>query len=75
MATFYVGWGCTPIEVETNNENETQILQWCATLSQSQGHYGRMFEYLVSDEGQEALETLAAQNFKEMIDFVLFVEG
>ncbi len=74
MAKFNVGWGATPVEVKTNNENETKILQWCSSLSQSQGFYGRLFEYLTSDEGAEYLAHLAEQNFKEAIDFVLYVE-
>lgn len=74
MAKFNVGWGCTPVEVETNNENETQILQWCATLSQSQGNYGRLFEHLISEEGREDLQILVDQHFTQMLDFILFVE-
>ena len=74
MATFNVGLGATPVEVRTNNENETKILQWCTSLSQSQGFYDRLFEHLSSDEGREYLAHLAEQNFKEAIDFVLYVE-
>jgi hypothetical protein len=74
MATFNVGWGATPVEVKTNNENETKILHWCASLSQSQGFYGRLFEYLASEDGAEELAQLAEQNFKNAIDFVLYIE-
>lgn len=49
-----------------------QILNACKHLSQSQGAYGRLYEYL--KENREALEYLASLNFKDEIDFIMYIE-
>ena len=55
-------------------EKEKQILAWCKSLSMSQGLYCRLYSHLTSDEGREYLSHLAAQNFTDSLDFVLYVE-
>lgn len=53
--------------------NKKQILDTCKELAESQGSYGRLYEAL--KENEEALEYLEKQNFKDAIDFILFIEG
>lgn len=72
IAKFNVGFGGRPVEVEVANENEKQILQWCADLSMSQGSYCRLFKHLMATP--EDLELLAEQGFKNAVEFVMFVE-
>lgn len=50
-----------------------QIIQWCKQLSGAQGYYGRLLDKLEHDEA--ALNKLAEMNFKDIIDFVLYIEG
>lgn len=49
-----------------------QILNTCKHLSQSQGSYGRLYEYL--KENKEALDYLVSLNFKDKLDFILYIE-
>lgn len=56
------------------NEKQKMVLGWCQSLACSQGFYGRLYEYLTSDEGYEYLNEIAEQNFTDMLDFVLYVE-
>lgn len=53
--------------------NAVQILNTCQILSQSQGSYGRLYEYLKTH--REALEYLVSLNFKDEIDMVMFFEA
>ena len=50
-----------------------KILEWCKTLSASQGFYGRLLEQF--EENPESLDELAKNNFNDIIDFVLFIES
>lgn len=50
-----------------------QILNTCQILSQSQGSYGRLYEYLKANK--EALEYLVSLNFKDNLDMIMFLEG
>jgi len=52
---------------------QDKILKWCKDLSAHQGFYGRLYKYLV--ENPDELEELAKQNFKDCIEFIMFVES
>lgn len=53
-------------------ENEERILDWCASLAQSQGFYERLLSALKGD--RELLHDYAEQGFNDILDFVMFVE-
>jgi hypothetical protein len=53
------------------NMNKNQIMEVITELSYSQGFYGR----LKRDMTDEALDYLEAQNFKDSLDLILFLEG
>jgi hypothetical protein len=53
------------------NMNRNQIIEVITELSYSQGFYGR----LKRDMTDEALDCLEAQNFKDSLDLILFLEG
>jgi hypothetical protein len=53
------------------NMNRNQIMEVITELSYSQGFYGR----LKRDMTDEALDYLEAQNFKDSLDLILFLEG
>lgn len=53
------------------------ILQVIQDLAKSQGYYGRLLEAIQEadeDEIQELKESLEAMEFKDPIDFILWVE-
>lgn len=54
-----------------------QILNAIKNLAMSQGMYGRLYNVLTdgSEEAEEALEVLESQNFGDVVDMVLFIEG
>ena len=55
-----------------------EILEVFRSLSQSQGFYGRLLDdlYSVSEDVKEAfLSHLEAQNFKDPLDLILYIEG
>lgn len=49
-----------------------QLLNTCQILSQSQGSYGRLYEYLKANK--EALDYLVSLNFKDRLDFIMYIE-
>ncbi len=49
-----------------------QILNTCQILAASQGFYGRLYEELKANK--EALDYLVSLNFKDAIDFILYME-
>ena len=51
--------------------NREQILATFESLAQSQGFYGRMLASITD----EALDYLVAQNFKDSLDLILFLEA
>lgn len=53
--------------------NKDQILQLIKNLAKSQGFYERFYENIKDNEF--ALEYLERQNFKDQVDFVLFIEN
>ena len=57
--------------------NREQILEAIRDLAKSQGFYGRLLYNIETDpEGAErVLDNLEAQNFKDVIDLVLYLEG
>lgn len=54
-----------------------QILRVFLDLSHSQGFYGRLLQAMQDDEvGREKLlSELEAQNFKDPVDLILYIEG
>lgn len=52
------------------------ILSAIRSLAFSQGMYGRLYNKLTdgSDESEEALATMEAQNFGDAVDMVLWLE-
>lgn len=52
--------------------NAIQILNTCQILSQSQGAYGRLYEYLKANK--EALDYLVSLNFKDSLAFIMYIE-
>lgn len=51
--------------------NRNEILDLVKSLAKSQGFYSRLLEEL----NNEKLDYLEQQNFKDPIDFILFIEG
>lgn len=49
-----------------------QILSAIQTLAQTQGFYGRLYERIREDES--ILDTLEAQNFRGVVDMVMWFE-
>jgi len=55
-----------------------EILKLIEDLSHSQGFYGRMLQAikeLDEDERDRLWEALERENFKDSLDFILYVEG
>ena len=50
-----------------------QILNVIKSLAKSQGFYGRLLEHI--NEQPSYLDFLEKQNFKDAIDFVLYMES
>ena len=50
-----------------------KILEWCKNLASSQGFYERLLEEF--EANPETLEELAKHDFKDVVDFVMFVES
>ena len=53
-----------------------KILDAVLMLARSQGFYGRLYEFLTSgtDEAENMLQEMEAQNFKDTLDMVLWLE-
>lgn len=52
--------------------NKNEILNTIKMLSHSQGFYGRLLEAI--QDNDEALDYLEAQEFKDVVDLILFLE-
>ena len=54
-----------------------EILLAILMLSRSQGSYGRLYQILTngSDEAEECLQDLVEQNFSDLTELVLYIEG
>ena len=50
-----------------------QILDVIKSLAKSQGFYGKLLEYI--NEEPSYLDFLEKQNFKDAIDFILYMES
>ena len=57
--------------------NRTQILNAIAGLAASQGFYGRLYNALTSgtEEAEEFMEQMEAQNFGDVVDMVMWLES
>lgn len=53
--------------------NREQILNNIRMLSNSQGFYCRLYNDIKDND--EALDYLEQQNFKDVVDLILFLEG
>ena len=53
--------------------NKEQILDVIKSLAKSQGFYGRLLKHI--NEVPSYLDFLEKQNFKDAIDFVLYMES
>lgn len=49
------------------------ILAFCKKMGQSQGSYGRLYQWLM--DNPDALEYLESKKFGDYLDFVMFIEG
>lgn len=57
---------------------EKEILEIFRQLARSQGMYGRLLasiEDMPEDNYRELFDILEAQNFKDPVDLILYVEG
>lgn len=57
--------------------NRKEILNAISNLSSSQGFYGRLYEQLTneSEDSERFLSELEAQNFKDSVDLILYLES
>ncbi len=57
--------------------NRTQILNAVSQLAASQGFYGRLYNALTSgtEEAEEFMEQMEAQNFGDVVDMVMWLES
>lgn len=53
--------------------NKEEILSAIRTLAMSQGFYGRLLKAI--EENEEILDDLVAQNFGDVVDLVMYIEG
>lgn len=54
------------------------VIDWMKSLARSQGMYGRLLEayYEATDEGRKCfIDGLNENGVKDMLDFVMFIEG
>ena len=61
----------------TSNEysrKEMKVLMWCLDLAYSQGLYGRLTQELLQPENRWALRQLADKDFKDIMDFIEYIE-
>jgi hypothetical protein len=63
--------GSKELHERRTNMNRNQIMEVITELSYSQGFYGRLKRNMTD----EALDYLEAQNFKDSLDLILFLEG
>lgn len=56
--------------------NKQQILNTVMRLSYSQGFYGRLYEFLMSgtEEAEDMLDDLEAQEFGDSVALILYLE-
>ena len=58
-----------------------EIMMVIAELAKSQGYYGRLYRYLLSIKKYDKIlyndymEKLETENFNNVLDFILFMEG
>lgn len=59
------------------NMNKQEILNSIKSLASSQGFYGRLYEQLTdeSEDSERFLSELEAQNFKDSVDLILYLES
>lgn len=56
--------------------NRTEILNAIRTLSETQGFYTRVYNKLIdgSAESETVLDELEAQDFKDIVDLIMYLE-
>ena len=57
--------------------NKKEILETVKSLASSQGFYTRLYQYLSegSKESEDYLNMLEEENFKDLVDLILYFEG
>lgn len=57
--------------------NRQEIIDNIEMLSRSQGFYGRLYNAIISgnEEAENYLDNLEEQNFKDVVDMILYIEG
>ena len=57
--------------------NKEEILKAIRGLAMSQGFYGRLYEKLIdgSSESNELIEKMVEENFKDVVDMILWLES
>lgn len=57
--------------------NKEEILKAIRGLAMSQGFYGRLYEKLIdgSSESNELIEKMVEENFKDVVDMVMWLES
>ena len=53
-------------------KGELKVIDYCCTLASSQGFYGRLLNEL--ENNRELLRELGKQDFKDILDFVIYME-
>ena len=53
--------------------DKNEIMEAIKSLAHSQGYYGRLYETLKANP--KALDFLAKQNFNDVVEMVMFLEG
>ena len=56
-----------------STKGELKVIGWVHDLAFSQGFYGRLEEQLKED--RDLLRFLGNQNFKDILDFIIYVEN
>lgn len=54
--------------------NKQEILEAIRNLALSQGFYGQLLDQIYDDETEEILDELEAQNFKDVVDLIMYIE-
>lgn len=64
-------------EQKRKKMNRQQILDAISTMAKSQGFYRRLYDFLTngSTAAEKEMVKLEEQNFGDIVDMVLFIEG
>lgn len=51
-----------------------EILNAVRNLAFSKGFYGRLYNFLTSEDGEQMLDEMAEQHFGDVVDMVIWLE-